>query len=287
MNTVKSLGLVGLAVTALFATQAFATTCPTTSPIAAAGAMQGAPVCIAPWGQDGSTTGLSSVLGIFDATTNPNGIIQPGGTAVNPYTQQVQQPYWSVNSSGGSVANILLQIAGNAGTDTFGIFDPTDPSKMFPIFTNGQNGQQTTLTVWLNGGYSLNGALPQITFGTTNLFGYYLISGGNTYYSLPSLNEAGGSLYPDGTPHMVAYQGNGSNLVALNNHPGGLWDSSEYILAWEDLPFGASDLDYNDFIVEVESVHPVPEPAVLGMFGLGVLLLGGFTVLRRRRSYQA
>ena len=286
MNTVKYLGFVGLAAAGLLAGQAFATTCPATSPVPAAGAMQGSPVCIAPYGQDGSNTGLSSILGIYDATTNPNGVIAPGGTAVDPYTQQVQQPYWSVNSSSGSVANILLQIAGNAGTDTFGIFDPTDPSKKFAIFNNGQNGQQTTLTVWLNGGYSLNGAPVQTTFGVTNLFGYYLISGGNTYYSLPSLNEAGGSLYPDGTPHMVAYQGNGSNLVALNGHPGGLWDSSEYILAWEDLPFSRSDLDYNDFVVEVESVHPVPEPAALGMFGFGVLLIGAGVVLNRRRRFN-
>jgi len=29
----------------------------------------------------------------------------------------------------------------------------------------------------------------------------------------------------------------------------------------------------------------VPEPAVLGMFGLGMLLIGGFATLRRR-SYK-
>ncbi|MGH8154686.1 MAG: DUF4114 domain-containing protein [Rhodanobacteraceae bacterium] len=286
MNTVKALGLVGLATAGLFAAQAFATTCPASSPTAGAGAMQGSPVCIAPYGSDGPGTGLANVLGIYNASTNPDGIIKPGGTAVNPYTQQAQQPYWSINSSGGSVANILLQIAGNAGTDTFGIFDPTDPSNKFAIFTDGANGQQTTLTVWLNGGYSLNGTPVQATFGVTNYFGYYLISGGQTFYSLPSLNETS-SLYPDGTPHMVAYQGNGSDLVALNGHPGGLWDSSEYILAWEDLPFGDSDLDYNDFIVEVESVHPVPEPAVLGMFGLGLLAIAMAAGLRRRRANEA
>jgi hypothetical protein len=45
-------------------------------------------------------------------------------------------------------------------------------------------------------------------------------------------------------------------------------------------------MDYNDFVVMVESVHPVPEPASLGMFGLGVLLLGAAVGLNRRRRFN-
>jgi hypothetical protein len=55
-------------------------------------------------------------------------------------------------------------------------------------------------------------------------------------------------------------------------------------LAWEDQRFPDSDLDYNDFVVLVESVHPVPEPAVLGMFGLGALMIGVAAGMRRRRE---
>ncbi|HET7162126.1 MAG TPA: DUF4114 domain-containing protein, partial [Rhodanobacteraceae bacterium] len=105
-------------------------------------------------------------------------------------------------------------------------------------------------------------------------FGYYLNVPANqaTFYSDSSLNQ-------DGIAHEVAYAGNGQNTVAFN---GLKFLSGEFLLAWEDTPAGNSDLDYNDFIVMVESVHPVPEPAVLGMFGLGVLMLGGFAALRRR-----
>jgi hypothetical protein len=86
---------------------------------------------------------------------------------------------------------------------------------------------------------------------------------------------------------MVAFQGNG--LTKLDNVKTGQYatfGTSDYILAWEDLPFNGSDLDYNDFVVMVESVHPVPEPATLGMFGLGVLLIGAAAGLNRRRRFN-
>jgi len=36
----------------------------------------------------------------------------------------------------------------------------------------------------------------------------------------------------------------------------------------------------------VESVHPVPEPTTLGMFGFGVLLIGAAVGLNRRRRFN-
>jgi hypothetical protein len=96
-------------------------------------------------------------------------------------------------------------------------------------------------------------------------------------------NSAGeaGNPYSDGMHHMVAYQGGNGTII---NATGGKLLDNEFLLAWEDQAFKNSDLDYNDFVVLVESVHSVPEPAALGMFGLGVLLLGGFAALRRRSS---
>lgn len=276
MNSIKSLALAGMVATALFSAPTFATVCPT-SPVAAAGKTQGSSVCIAPYGLDGSNTGLATVLG-------------PGGTAhsifssgpgVDPYTNQVQKSYWSVGGSSGSVSTILLQIAGYAGKDVFGIFDPHETSNKLALISNGSNGKQAVLSVHTNAGYAVNFGTKSF-FSTTNEFGFYLTTPSGTYYSMPSLNEAGGRTYPGGTPHMVAYQGNGSRIKAMNGLAGGIWGSNEYILAWEDLPFTHSDLDYNDFVVMVESVHPIPEPQVLGMFGLGALMIGLFAGLRRR-----
>ena len=50
------------------------------------------------------------------------------------------------------------------------------------------------------------------------------------------------------------------------------------------MPLLNSDMDFNDFVVIVESVHPLPDPAALGMFGLGALMIDLFAGLRRRRE---
>ncbi|MDE2270366.1 MAG: PEP-CTERM sorting domain-containing protein [Xanthomonadaceae bacterium] len=273
MNTIKSLGLVGLAATALIATQAFATTCPINN---VGQQTMGSPTCIAPYGQDGAGTGLQDELNA----------ITTSGPDINVYTGQYQpSSFWSIGASGGSENKILLEIAGNANKNTFGIFDPTNPNNYLQLFSGpasagwstllSQTGNTYTAT-YFNGSDVYQGQ-SSITING-NLFGYYLSGPGGTFYSDPSMNETGGTVYPNGMPHMVTYAGTGQTY--LN---GKKFLSGEYLLAWEDSAWGKSDLDYQDFVVLVESVHSVPEPAVLGMFGLGVLLIGGLAALRRRQ----
>lgn len=285
MNTFKSLGFAALAATALIATQAFATTCPT-APITG-NQTQGSPVCINPVGQDGTGTGLNDYFG-------PGGSLVVSGPGIDVYNNQaVPSSFWSIGATGASENKITLEIAGNANSNTFGIFDPTNPNNFLPLFSGPDSaGTLTTLVNNGNGSYTAfyltgtnAGTSMTVTFGATNYFGYYLGAASNTptYYSDPSMNDPTGNplYYPNGAPHMVAYEGDGKTTLKTGNITG-LFLSNEYLLAWEDLPYAHSDLDYNDFVVLVESVHPVPEPAVLGMFGLGVLMLGGFVALRRR-----
>ena len=275
MNTIKSIGLVGLAISAMFAAQAFATTCPTAP--ATGTQTQGGPTCIAPVGQDGPGTGLNSLYG-------------PGGTAVtgtglNIYNgQYTPSSNWQIGATTGSFSIILNEIAGNAGVNTFGIYDPNHPGNMLELFS-GPDSAGAKGTLVYNGGGNFQFALfgqpaTSATFTDGASFGYYLSTPTGFFYSNPALNNSAGEAgnpYADGMHHMVAYEG--GNGTKIN---GATLLSNEFLLAWEDTPFANSDLDYNDFVVLVESVHSVPEPAVLGMFGLGVLLIGGFATLRRR-----
>jgi len=270
VNTVKYLGLVGLAAAGLFAAQAFATTCPA--------GMAGSPTCISTTNNFGEPT-LQQLL---DAAGTPDSIFSVGN-GVNPYTDQVSPAsYWSINATGGSENTVMLTLTGNASGLQFGIFDPTDTSNKLALFDGGTKGYHTSLfgdgagsffaTSYTNVFGSPGTTSPTVTFGDGNLFGYYLTNGTTTFYSSLMLNK-------DGTSHVVTYAGDGTNKVALTN---GWFNPGEYLMAWED----GTDLDYNDFVVMIESVHPVPEPATLGMFGFGVLLIGAAVGLSRRRRFN-
>ncbi len=279
MNMCKHLSIVGLAATALFAGQALATVCPTAPQTGVQ--TQGGPVCIAPVGTDGAGSGLQDQL---DSMT----VSGPGIDVYN--NQSTPSAYWQIGATGHSENNILLEIAGNANTNTFGIFDPSDPGNVLELFSgNAGSGWSTSLGIIGNTYtatyFDQNGVYAgqaQASFGAS-VFGYYLgTEAYGLFYSDASMNEAGGNTYPDGMSHMVAFAGDGENTINNGQHTG-VFLPNEFILAWEDSPWSNSDLDYNDFVVMVESVRPVPEPAVLGMFGFGVLLVGAGVALRRRR----
>lgn len=281
MNTFKSFGLVGLAAAGmLLAGQAWATTCP----VATDGVQTlPGPTCIAPVGLDGAGTGLVNILagptGPNSANHNGHSIISAGPGA-NPYTQQINSSNWSMGGSGGGVNTIMLQIAGYANNYTFGIYDASHTTTTLDLFTPGStDGTQTFLSYnALTHVFTTFGAVNGSQAFSGNLFGYFLTTPqGNTFYSNATLNA-------DGIAHQVAYEGDGTSQInAAGGAIQGTWLTSEFIMAWEDQLLGQSDLDYNDFIVMVESVHPVPEPAVLGMFGLGLLLIGAGVAFRRRQ----
>jgi hypothetical protein len=269
MKTIKYLGLAGFAAASLFASQAFATPC--------AAGFDGGPTCIATTNSYGEPT-LEQILG----AAGTDGSIFSAGNGINPYTQQLNPAsYWAVAGTGGSENTVMLTLTGSAANLTFGIFDPTNITNTLTLFNGASAGYTTTLKTNGTGGFKATyyasadpladstGHSDQVYFGGGNLFGYFLKVGNTFYYSDNALNGNGG-------PRVVTYAGDGSNKIEATN---GVFTPGEYLQAWED----GTDFDYNDFVVVVESVHPVPEPAALGMFGLGALLIG-FAASRRRRE---
>lgn len=226
-----------------------------------------------PFGDGGAA--LQTVL---DNITLPN----PGGpSSVNVITDELADPMdsvWKIGGTGGSISTIVIELAGFAGQNTFGIYDAADSTKKVEMFAGAATtGSQALVSILANGSVIVNFVDTGIDFAG-NAMGFYLNSsanaGGGVWYSDTSLNS-------DGVDHMAAYAGEGQT-VQIPPYSPGPWLPNEWVLAWEDLDGSIADYDYTDFVVMVESISPVPEPGTLALLGTGLLGIGA--VLRKKKS---
>lgn len=203
-----------------------------------------------------------------------NNITVGGPSTVNVQTDQVvNDEAWEISAASGSVATLIIEIAGFANTNAFGIYDVSNPANYVELFDGAAGaGSQAIVNIMATGEVRVN-LSGTGTFFADNAFGFYLDvpQAGERWSSDTALNS-------DGTDHMVAFAGNDTDVLALPGFAPGLWQSTEYILAFEDLANGG-DGDFNDFVVMVASVVPVPEPETLILFALA---LAGVVGLRRR-----
>lgn len=78
---------------------------------------------------------------------------------------------------------------------------------------------------------------------------------------------------------LDSYTFNGTNKTWTFNFTAAELSGYGYLYV---TPLGSSDAPDANILLSSFSYQPVPEPAALGMFGLGVLLVGAFAGLRRR-----
>lgn len=228
---------------------------------------------------------------------------QGGASSVNVATDYLAyDSYWNVTASGGSIASFIVELTNSAGQskNTFGVYDRTDPNKKLQLFGGGATtGNKVALFIDTDTHEFTVGSTTK-TFGS-NTFGYYLglpdfnYNAGHFWYSDTSLNTAPSDRpWVTGEPmdHMFAYQGPNDMFSIKNTQPNpsyANWTPNEYILAWEDYRVdGLTEsegavLDFQDLVVMVESVEPIPEPGTIVLLGAGLLGLG---IYGRRRMQK-
>ncbi len=180
---------------------------------------------------------------------------------------------WTTVGSVGQI-DILLELAGNASTNVFGVYDLNNPGSRLSIFDGADSaGDQAilrlrqTVSGWRVSVQEVGATTWTHQFISTSAFGFYLsVQGEGTFYSQTARNA-------DGVDHMYAYQGTGTPFLS-GPLAGEFFSRQDYILAWEDL-IGGGDRDYQDFVAVVQDITPVPLPTAVWLMISGLVGLAG------------
>jgi hypothetical protein len=167
---------------------------------------------------------------------------------INTATDQLDAQVWASSVSGNATFTLMIELAGNAGSNSIGVYNSTDPPAppLFQIFPGAATagwfatchfGPGGSLAVLL---YDQNAVFQgQTNYAGVNRssFGFYLMGPGGTFYSQDARNG--------GAPQMLTYLGTGNNF-------GDWWE------CFEDLPYGPTVSDFDDAVVLLQSVAPTP-----------------------------
>lgn len=176
------------------------------------------------------------------------GYLNGVGESINVATDQNAVQTWASTVSGNTTFSLMIELAGNAASNTMGIYNGATPGApaLYQVFPGAaasgwfatcsfRNSPVRVVVNLFDASAALQGTNTYLGADRTN-FGYYLSGPGGLFYT-QDVRNAGSAA------HMLTYAGTGGNI-------GSWW------LCFDDTAGG--DSDFNDAVLFLESVNPTP-----------------------------
>ncbi len=254
-----------------------------------------------------ATAGSLMVIGGATATPlNANGMqlgelqnaFSGANSTSNANTDESGSELFAFQTSG-ATATYVATVSYTASSLLFGFYDKADTSNTLLLFDSATQtvGSNTQIYIDLNSfnlaSFTMDlsdplnpvtNTIDTATFATNN-FGFYMTTTYGTYFSESDLNATGtADLDGDGNndnDHFLTYEGKGDTVT----WPGlpGVNDYAHWYVAAEGTPINGLSDDFTDFIAQIESIQPVPEPATMLLFGAGLIGLAGVSARRKKK----
>ena len=172
-------------------------------------------------------------------------------------------------------ATLEIEVAGFAAKNTFGIYSFADPTRRATVFNGRASvGDVATLRFEADGDVRVETGGRSFTFGDmfapagARDFGFFITTPERrAFFTEDSRN-------PFGRPQALIYQGDDRTQVNFGMGSE-TFDSDEFVIAFENAAYGSGDKDFQDMVVFVQSLTPVPAPGAAALGALG-LCLGGW-----------
>ncbi len=233
------------------------------------------------------STALVPLAGSLTSTLDPLQAIFTGiGSSINVYSDQETTAIFNPNSSGVSSTYVASVTWGLLDTTQVGLYKLGDPSTDLILFDGSvwtpTEGQAISINFDFVGDVVVSsrivGIIPTLIDSQAGLgkdFGFYIDTERyGRWYSEDTLNDTANKT---DNAQVLIYESNG-DLVTIGANPP-LNDFAHWYVAFEGRAndgtssFIDGGIDFNDFVVQMESIEPIPTPAavLLGVVGLGLV----------------